>query len=372
MGQMTIMTTKIDLPANVRPVPDRHGKLRYRFRRKGWPSRYVQGEPGTAEFHRSYAEIIEAGPLESEPIRSPRAPNPRSVDDLIRLYKKSPKWKAKAAKTQHTQARIMERFADQLDRKDRRYGDRPIKHVTVAWLDKNFGAMSERPGAANNLRKILGVLFDQAIKAGWRTDNPVRLTDRFKDGDGFHDWTDAEIEQYRAAHPLGTMARLTMELALNTAARRSNLHRLERDHIVNGRILVDHVKDNNPTSVRMLATTRAALDALPAQPIRFLLTTVHGEPFSANGLGNRARKWCNEAGLPQCSLHGLRKALSRRLAEAGATDAEGMAVTGHKKAETFAYYRKAANRTDLSDRAMSNLEARAIVQPTGTPQDSDD
>lgn len=31
-------------------------------------------------------------------------------------------------------------------------------------------------------------------------------------------------------------------------------------------------------------------------------------PFSANGFGNRFRKWCDEAGLRHCSAHGLRKA----------------------------------------------------------------
>lgn len=363
---------KTDLPANVRPVKDRHGKTRYRFRRKGWPSAYVSGEPGSPEFHRSYAAIIEGGPKEPPTVASSAPIAPRTLDDLIRRYKGSTKWNAKAPKTQLNQARIMERFADRIDSKGRRFGERPVSRVTVGWLDRQFGAMSDTPGAANNLRKILAVLLDQAIKAGWRTDNPVRLTDRFKDGDGFHDWTDAEIQQYRARHPLGTMARLTLELALNTAARRCNLHAIERDHVVDGRILVAHAKDNNPTSVRMLATTRAAIDALPAAPIRYLITTIHGKPFTVNGMGNKMRQWCDEAGLPQCSLHGLRKALSRRLAEAGATDAEGMAVTGHKKAETFAYYRKQANRTGLADRAMSNLEARTDVQPSKNPSNSND
>ena len=30
--------------------------------------------------------------------------------------------------------------------------------------------------------------------------------------------------------------------------------------------------------------------------------------------GNKMREWCNQAGLPHCSAHGLRKAMSRRLA----------------------------------------------------------
>ena len=358
------MTKQSDLPANVRPVADRHGRTRYRFRRKGWASAYLQGEPGTPEFHRSYAEIMERGPLEKKSAQTTLPIRPRTLDDLVRRYKHSTKWQAKAARTQLNPARILQRFTDRIDSEGRRYGHRPVARISVAWLDRVFGSMADRPGAANNLRKILAVLMDQAIKAGWRTDNPVRLTDRFKDGDGFHDWTDAEIEQYRETHALGTMARLVLELALNTAARRSNINRIERDHIVDGRILVEHVKDNNPAAVRMLATTRAAIDALPAQPIRFLVTTAYGKPFTVNGLGNRMRDWCDAAGLPQCSLHGLRKASSRRLAEAGATDAEGMAVTGHKKPATFAYYRKAANRTRLADRAMSNLEAQPVVQPS--------
>ncbi|MGB3806604.1 MAG: tyrosine-type recombinase/integrase [Erythrobacter sp.] len=365
---------KTDLPANVRPVRDRHGKTRYRFRRKGWPSAYLQGEPGSPEFHRSYAEIVERGPAAPIAPASPKAARiaPRSLDDAFRRHKASPRWHRKAESTQRVQARVLERFLDRIDRKGRRFGDRPVSRVTVAWLDRLLGEMHETPGAANNLRKFLTAVMDEAVRAGWRTDNPVRMTEKYASGKGFHDWTDAEIEQYRAAHPLGTMARLTLELALNTAARRCNVNKIERDHVREGRVFVTHAKGGAATSVRMMASTKAAIDALPAQPIRFLVTTQYGKPFSDAGLGNRMRKWCDEAGLPHCSMHGLRKAMSRQLAEAGATDAEGMAVTGHRKAATFAYYREAANQPHLADRAMSNLEARAIVQPSKNRDNSGD
>ena len=62
-------------------------------------------------------------------------------------------------------------------------------------------------------------------------------------------------------------------------------------------------------------------------------------------------------------MHGLRKAISRQLAEAGATDAEGQAVTGHKKATTFQHYRAKANRGLLADRAVSNLETCDVSNP---------
>ncbi len=122
----------------------------------------------------------------------------------------------------------------------------------------------------------------------------------------------------------------------------------------------------------MLATRKAAIDALPAAPIRFLITTQFGKPSSDAGMGNGMRKWCDEAGLPHCSLHGLRKATSRRLAESSASDAEGQAVTGHKKATTFANYRAKTNRKMLATRAVSNLGRLAVVQPTKKDGNSDD
>lgn len=343
-----------DLPANVRPVRDRHGKIRYRFRRKGWKSAYLLGEPGTAEFHKAYAAIIEGGPAETT-VLSPRTFTPRSLDDLVCRFKKTIRWKKKGERTQYKQARILERFTDRLDSKGRRYGERPVANVSVSWLDNVLGQMAGTPAAANELRKVLAGLLDTAIRMEWRSENPARLTEKYDEGEGFHDWTDAEIEQYRARHRLGTMARLTLELALNTAARRCNINKIERDHTKGGQIVVAHAKENNEASVPMLATTQAAIEALPAAPIRFLVTTAFGKPFSDAGLGNRMRKWCDEAGLPQCSLHGLRKSTSRHLAESGATDAQGMAVTGHKKDRTFQHYRAKASRTALANVALSRL-----------------
>lgn len=345
-----------NLPANVRPMRDRHGKIRYRFRRKGWPSAYLPGEPGSAEFHAAYAAIIAAGPGEPVEVRTRHRINPRTLDDLHQRMKKSPRWRRKKDSTRRVQSAIMERFLDRRGSKSgRRYGERLVADVTVGWLENVFGQMWQTPAAANVLRRILSTHMDFALRLGWRSDNPVRLTDRYEEGEGFHTWTEEEIEQFRAHHPLGTMARLTLELALNTAARRCNLNKIERDHLRGGRIWVAHAKGNHETSVPILPATRAAIDALPAAPIRFLITTAFGKPFTDAGMGNRMRDWCNEAGLPHCSMHGLRKAVSRRLAESGATDAEGQSVTGHKKAETFAHYRAQANRSLLADRAMSNL-----------------
>lgn len=355
-----------DLPPNVRAVKDRHGKIRYRFRRKGWPSKYLPGEPGSAEFHEAYAAILKIGPAEQEPKPVKLRPvTPKSLDDLFQRMKHSPKWQVKKASTQLAQARVYQRFLDRVDRKGTRYGERPVASVTVGWLDRIFGSMAETPGAANDLRKKLKVLLEYGCGLGWISTNPARHTGKYAEGEGFHTWTEEEIAQFRETHALGTMARLTLELALNTAARLCNVSDLTRDSIQSGRIITAHAKGNNEASVPMLASTKAALDALPAAPIKHLVVTQFGNPFTVNGLGNRMRKWCDEASLPQCSMHGLRKAMSRRLAESGATDAEGQAVTGHKKAETFRKYRDKANRQTLADRAFSNLEIEDFENERG-------
>lgn len=352
-----------DLPANVRAVKDRHGKTRYRFRRKGWASAYLPGSPATADFHRAYADLIAAGPAERT-TACPRKFADKSLDHLFAVVKQTAKWQRKGQRTRHVESRIIERFLDRRGTSGRRYGERPVAAVSVLWLETIFGQMHETPAAANILRKILKGMLDLAVSSGWITANPARYTTSYPEGAGYHTWTDAEIDQYRSAHPLGTMARLVLELALNTAARRCNVAAITRDDMKGGRIVVAHAKGNDETSVPILPETQAALDALPAAPIRHLVTTSFGKPFTDAGLGNRMRKWCAAAGLPHCSMHGLRKATSRRLAESGATDAEGQAVTGHKKAATFQKYRAKANRVVLADRAMSNLQFRADVQPT--------
>src|SRR5204862_7968997 len=74
-----------------------------------------------------------------------------------------------------------------------------------------------------------------------------------------------------------------------------------------------------------------------------LLTTNTGKPFSAAGFGNWFRDRCNEAGLRQCSAHGLRKAAARRLAEAGCSMHEIAAITGRASLSEIRRYTKAAD-----------------------------
>ena len=96
----------------------------------------------------------------------------------------------------------------------------------------------------------------------------------------------------------------------------------------------------------------AAIAAAPVIGSDAYLVTSFGKPFTANGFGNKMREWCDEAGLPDCASHGLRKLCLTRLAEAGCTEIEIAAISGHKDMREIQLYVAAANRKKLAARAM--------------------
>ena len=78
-----------------------------------------------------------------------------------------------------------------------------------------------------------------------------------------------------------------------------------------------------------------------------------GRQYSGNALSRRFREWCDAAGLPHCSAHGLRKAAARRLAEAGCSANEIAAITGHATLREVERYTKAADQARMARNAMA-------------------
>jgi len=113
----------------------------------------------------------------------------------------------------------------------------------------------------------------------------------------------------------------------------------------------------------------SAIQIMPRNNLTFLLTEA-GVPFSAAGFGNWFRDRCNEAGLPHCSAHGLRKACATRLANAGCTPEQIKAVTGHKTLSEVARYTRAADQVRNAKQALTNLLRSESEQtcPTRVPR----
>ena len=94
------------------------------------------------------------------------------------------------------------------------------------------------PSSAHNWLKAIRGLMQHAIAVGLCKTDPTRGVKLPKLGGSIHTWSEDEIAQYQAHHPIGTKARLALELALGTAQRRNDLLRMGRQHIRNGELFV--------------------------------------------------------------------------------------------------------------------------------------
>ena len=176
-------------------------------------------------------------------------------------------------------------------------------------------------------------------------------------GDGFHCWTDDEIAQYEAYHPIGKKPRLAFALLLYTFQRRADVVRMGRQHIRETpdgpAIYVKQRKTGVELLIAIDPELGAVLDATPSEHLTFLVTAT-GKPYGDNHFSERFREWCDAAGLPKhCSAHGLRKAACRRDAENGCSANEIMSRSGHGTMKELVRYTKAADQARLNRNAMA-------------------
>jgi integrase len=213
-------------------------------------------------------------------------------------------------------------------------------------------ARAGKPDSANGLLKVLRAMMTHAVDIKMRVDDPtagVRMLAP-KSKTGFHRWTEPEIAQFEATHPIGSKARLALGLGLYTAQGRQDVIAMGPQHIRDGVLYWVRKKTEHSTAIELEVPVHPDLcviiDATPSGHLTFLVTEF-GKPFTAAGFGNWFRDRCNEAGLRHCTFHGLRKAASSRLAEAGATPHEIAAITGHATLKEIERYTKTADRLVL-------------------------
>src|SRR5262245_5803367 len=135
-------------------------------------------------------------------------------------------------------------------------------------------------------------------------------------------------------------------------------HDWRRQHIRDGVFTVKQEKTGVTLAIPVHAHLQAVLDATPSENLTFLVTAT-GKPYGGNAFSEQFRKWCDAAGLPQrWKPHGLRKAACRRLAEAGCSANEIMAISGHATMKELVRYTKAADQARLARNAM----AKAVIR----------
>jgi integrase len=333
---------------------DRNGKKRVRFR-KGFYSTYIAGIPYAEDFMQRYHAALDGDAQQLQEFKDARV-GPGTIDQVIVNFYRSTDFVKLKSSTKKVRRNMLERFREQ-------HGKKRVALLTPAHIKAILGDMAERPGAANGLLKALRVLLRHAVDMGLLRDNLARNVRKFAvNAEGLHSWTDDDLAAYEARHERGSKAYLALSLLLYTGQRRSDVVRMGWQHINGGLLSVIQDKTGVMLRVPMHPRLVATIENTPLNNLTFLLTEA-GAPFSAAGFGNWFRDRCNEACLPHCSAHGLRKACATRLANAGCTTEQIKSVTGHKTLSEVARYTKAADQERNAKQALANLLRSESEQP---------
>jgi integrase len=354
--------TRIRLPY-VHAFIDRHGKARQYFRRRGFQQMALPGLPGSAEFMKAYQMAMasgeETGRVEIGAARS----LPGTVAAAVSSYYGSLGFANLAEGTKRERRRILEHFRVA-------HGDKRIALLKRAHIEKMVAAKSSTPGAASNFLVAIQALLRYAMAIGFRTDDPtVRIPRPKTRSAGIYTWTEQDIAAFEACHPVGSRARLALALLLYTAQRRGDVVTLGRQHIRDGVIHIHQRKTGNVLQIPIHPELQRSLDAMPAENLTFLVNH-YGKPLTPDAFAVWFRRECSKAGLPKyASVHGLRKAACRRLAEAGRSEKEISAISGHLSLREVARYTKAADQARMARSAMAAMPGRTEPeQKIGKPR----
>ncbi len=333
----------------VTPATDRHGKMRWRLRRtiKGRKiDTYIHGIYGGDQFRAEYEAAIAGSD------KTAGKSSPGTVDHLIETYYRHRDWKDLRQSTKLPKRARLDSIRMLLGKF--RYADIEPKHI------QNLMDRKDGPNAANRLHKDLRQLFKFARKTlGFIGPDPTEAVDRIKvKSKGFYTWTSEQVNQFRAHHPTGTMARLAFELALGTGAARQDVAGMGPINVKGGAIWYVRGKTGGrvelpiallPDLARELAVRNRITDTF--------VTHGDGKPYAVAAFGNWFRDKISEAGLPkECSLHGLRKHGATRLAERGASEFQIAAFLGHETTQEARRYVAAANRVTMASDALRLLQ----------------
>jgi integrase len=326
----------------------KNGEVYFYFRRRGKRTR-LPGAYNSPEFLETYW-ALRNGNTPAPEIGASRT-IPGTVNAAVVAFYRHHTFTKNRPISQQTDRNILEAFR-------LRHGNKQIALLGQHHIEAMIGEKAGKPAAQRNLLRVLRVLLNVAVKLKMRPDNPalgIKL-DAIKTS-GYHSWTEAELQQYEARHPAGTKPRLALDLLLYTAGRRADIVRLGPLNIRNGRFAFTASKNRAELDIPVAPPLAATIAATPMVGVRTFLVTEFGKPFTPAGFGNWFRDRCNEAGLPHCSAHGLRKAFLRRMAEAGCSEDFIASISGHKDYREIRTYVQAANKARMATDGMARTLA---------------
>jgi len=325
---------------------DRTGKLRRYFRRGGSQLGALPGDVGSEEFMTAYQAFLGTTPT-SKAVFTAEG----TFGRLVTSYYGSRAFADIKPSSRQTYRYVLEPLA-------KAHGHRSVALMTHRHAAKLIADIGERkPGMANLTKSVLQNLMKYAVKEGWRDDNPFIGVERYKSGE-HHCWTEGELRTFETHWRLGTRQHLAYALLLHSGQRIGDVAKMTRADITADGLHVIQEKTGAELYLPIVPELEQAMRAFPARGLS-LIGRPDGRPITEKGLSHLIRVAVREAGLPaKCVAHGLRKAKMRRLAEAGATEKEIAAWSGHTTLREIERYTKAADQKRLAKGGADKMRTK--------------
>jgi len=356
--------------ANVKHYKDRHGKERNYFRVAGKPDVPMPAPFGSPEFMAAWYALMSGNVAQSPKqriIKRLRGEGVLTTGEAIARYLESTAFDKLAPRTQQERKSFFGKFVS-----DPAWNLAPLTTHTTESLAACLKGKPDNTIRAQivSFRGLFGWCATPVPAGpGLLKDDPaagLRKPPANVDPNAWRDWTEQEIAQYRAHWPLGTTARLGLELYLATGARGSDVVDLGWHSYRDAETKLFYIsrKTGTPVLIDVLPELAEALAlverpeptaALLHPPFIYWTRKSIAHPYRRKGLADLIVRWAREAGLPDdCVPHGLRKTMVNRLEREGANEFEIGAVTG-QTAQTVFHYVKNRGRAAAAGRAMAKL-----------------
>jgi integrase len=217
--------------------------------------------------------------------------------------------------------------------------------------------------------RMVHLRIQHAIDLDWRRHDPTEGVRNIKNkAEGFATWDDLQIERFPEQHKPGPAHISPLACCSIPGSGKAARCGLGRQHVRDGLLTIVQQKTGWEVPVPVHPVLAAAIDAVPRDNPAFL-TTAQGRPFTPLGFTNWFRGMVRDVkGMPNgLSPHGLRKAICRRLAEAGCTPHEIMAISGPKSLQEVTRYTAKASRVRMAQTALKSIIGSKLEQATVKP-----
>lgn len=316
------------------------GKV-YRYFRAGKVKIRLHGEPDSPEFWAQYQELLAA----TEIRRQSAAPG--TIHALITDYKRSPEYLSLASTTRKAYALELDRLGI--------IGTGHLADLRRVHVLKLRDELADRPRAADHFIQVARRLLSWAVDRGYMDANPLLRVTMLNEPTSYRTWTEDECARFEGSEPRESLLTAYM-LGRYTGQRRGDVLRMTRRQYDGTAIEVRQSKTGAELWIPAHARLRAYLDTLP--PRMLLVVTEKGGPWREDTFSHEMAKHLRRIGLEHLSFHGLRHTAATALADAGCSDRDIMAITGHRTSSMVQRYTQRADQRRRASAAILKLEGR--------------